>query len=154
MNSRFFPDSFEIHHCSDSSRYSCSIADSLGSRLCICSFVAAIIINIIGLSLPILNTFNPASNRCFALVILSKLPRIGKYGFQEPDWYNLPALKQDRFNSRHTDILYNAQMCKVLLPKSHPEPGTFQSREIFDKRFQLLMINQIRLHWSYSRISK
>ena len=43
-------------------------------------------------------------------------------------------------------------MRQIFLPKSHPEAGTFDSREIFHQRFKLFVVNHIRFFRTNLRI--
>src|SRR5690554_4412019 len=82
-DTRFVPEAFHEHDGADGCRNAGGIANSLSSRLLVCRFMAAVIVDVVGPFLTILDTTDATTDRCLSRVVLSELTRIGQHRLQK-----------------------------------------------------------------------
>ena len=104
------------------------------------------------------------TDACFAIVVLAKILWIGQHGFEELQRYNLNDLLAAAIglgslvlhfvDTAHADVLYNVEISEILLAESHPETCTLDGRIIDDEGLYLLVVKQITLLRTNTRIGQ
>src|SRR5574344_996358 len=72
-NTRLLPETFEEHHRTNHSRYTCGITYTLHACFEVCLMMAAIIVDIISTFLSVFCSTDTATNTCLTFIVLTKI---------------------------------------------------------------------------------
>ena len=105
--------------------------------------------------LAVLDTTDATADRGLAFVVLAQILRIGQYGLQELQGYDLNlgstravgqwCLVFDFVDTAHADILNHVEVFQILFAEGHPETSLFDGGIVLHQRLQLFVVQQITL---------
>ena len=137
------PGAGEDHLGAEHGGHAGGVGNGLGADLLEAFGVVAVVIDIVGALLAVLDALDLAADGGLAVVAFSKRGGFGEHGFQELQRNYVHSLVIDGLDARHANFLQHVQNGKVFLSESHPEAGALDGRVAFHERLKLLMIKQI-----------
>ena len=114
--------------------------------------MAAVVEDVIGLFLAVLDASDAAADGSPAFVVGAQFARIGQDGFQELDGYDFMPFVVDGVDAGHADILDYPEMGQVFLAEGHPEAGAFEGGIMFYQGFQFFVVHQVGFLGSDMRV--
>lgn len=121
---------------------------TLGAGFFVGCLVAAVVVDIVGLLLTVLDAADTATDGGVAGVVAAEGLRSREYGFEELDRHDLLTVVVDRVDACHADVLDHTEVCEIFLTECHPETGTFDACEVFHQALQLFVVEEVRLFWT------
>ena len=146
------PEALGPHRSAQSRRNARGERHGLRAGLLESLLVVAVVINIVGALLAVLQALDAAADRGLSVVVGAQRLGIGKNRLEELDRDDLDAVVDDRVDTRHADVLDDAQVREVFLAEGHPETCTLNGRIVLNQRLELLVVDHIRLALADTRV--
>jgi len=140
---------FQKHFGAQHGRNARGVRNALCARLFVGILVLAVVPDVVGALLAILDALDAATDGGLAGIVFTQITGIGQYGFQEFEWNHVDAFVLDGFDARHADVLDHPQVGQVFIAKGHPETGAFERGVVFDQRLQFFVVNHVRTLGAY-----
>ncbi len=99
-------------------------------------------------------TFDAATDRGLAVIVLAEILRIGENSLEELEGYDLLTIVVHLVDAGHTDILDHAEMSEIFLTEGHPEAGALDGRIVLDERLKFLVVEEVALTFTDIGISE
>ena len=129
----------------DAGRNTSGVAHALHTRFVISSLVRAVVVDVVGVFLTILDTTDTATDRGFSLIVFTQILGIGEDRFEELEGLDHVSLVVDGDDGVHTDVLDHTQVGEIFLSKGHPEARALDGGEIDDKTLDFFVVEEIAL---------
>src|SRR5690554_7890653 len=95
-HARFLPGPLQVHHGTNHTGHTSSVAHRLRTGLLIGHLVAAVVVNVVSLFLPVFKSLDAATDGSPALIVLAQITRVRQYSLQKLNGYNLHPRSEER----------------------------------------------------------
>ena len=102
------PQALEEHQGTDRSGYARRVAHALSTRLLVSGLMAAVVPDVVGLLLAVLDPTDTTADGGLAGVVLTELSGVGEDRLEELDRYDLYAVVEDGVDAGDADVLHDA----------------------------------------------